>query len=167
MKLSKKSFSAKLYRYFYSINDCEMPKSLCPYFWKLVIAYLLFIPLEILATPYNLFHIIMNKIQKKDAFHDICSHDMTPISKVFIVALISIILFAIFYAFIPLIHLFHPVSKNMLINAYILDCAFIILGIIGFFAWYKDNDNLAKTYISAKVKRICPRIEWTDNKLSK
>lgn len=53
MKLNQNSISARLYRWFYVTG--RMPQSLCPYFWKLVIAYILVIPFAILNFPIFLF----------------------------------------------------------------------------------------------------------------
>lgn len=48
MELSKESWHSKLYRFTYI---SELPQSLCPYFWKLVLSIVLFIPLTILFIP--------------------------------------------------------------------------------------------------------------------
>jgi hypothetical protein len=50
MKLNKNSISAKLFRWFYGTK--ELPTNLCPYFWKLVMAYVFVIPLFIISFPY-------------------------------------------------------------------------------------------------------------------
>jgi hypothetical protein len=50
MKLNKNSISAKLFRWFYGTS--ELPTNLCPYFWKLVMAYVFVIPLFIISFPY-------------------------------------------------------------------------------------------------------------------
>jgi len=50
MKLNKNSISAKLFRWFYRTS--ELPTNLCPYFWKLVMAYVFVIPLFIISLPY-------------------------------------------------------------------------------------------------------------------
>jgi hypothetical protein len=50
MNLSKNSNVARLYRWFYATRT--MPNSLCPYFWKLVLMWILIIPYTILALPY-------------------------------------------------------------------------------------------------------------------
>ena len=52
MKLNQNSIVAQLYRWFYATQ--RMPKSLCPYFWKLVIMWILIVPYSILALPYVL-----------------------------------------------------------------------------------------------------------------
>jgi hypothetical protein len=49
MKLNHNSLSARLYRWFY-ITD-QMPQTLCPYFWKLVIMWIFIAPVGILSLP--------------------------------------------------------------------------------------------------------------------
>lgn len=53
MELNSNGVSARLYRWFY-LTD-RMPQSLCPYFWKLVIAYTFLAPFAILNFPIFLF----------------------------------------------------------------------------------------------------------------
>jgi len=53
MELNLNGVSARLYRWFY-VTD-RMPESLCPYFWKLVIAYILVTPVAVLILPIFLF----------------------------------------------------------------------------------------------------------------
>jgi mannose/fructose/N-acetylgalactosamine-specific phosphotransferase system component IIC len=53
MKLNSNSVTARLYRWFY-MND-QMPKSLCPYFWKLLIMWFLLIPYAIVTLPIIVF----------------------------------------------------------------------------------------------------------------
>ena len=50
MILNKNSISAKLFRWFYRTS--ELPTNLCPYFWKLVMAYVFAIPVFIISFPY-------------------------------------------------------------------------------------------------------------------
>jgi hypothetical protein len=61
MNLNYNSITAKLYRWFYA--KYEMPKNLCPYFWKLVIMWIFIIPYTILSLPY----IAMYKWNKGDS----------------------------------------------------------------------------------------------------
>lgn len=49
MKLNHNSTSARLYRWFY-ITD-EMPQTLCPYFWKLVIMWIFLAPVGLISIP--------------------------------------------------------------------------------------------------------------------
>lgn len=49
MKLNHNSTSARLYRWFYMAKD--MPQTLCPYFWKLVVMWVFILPLSIITAP--------------------------------------------------------------------------------------------------------------------
>lgn len=49
MNLNLNSTSAKLYRWFYAVK--EMPQSLCPYFWKLILMWAFILPYTILSLP--------------------------------------------------------------------------------------------------------------------
>ena len=52
MKLTKNSFNSKLYRWFYCTN--QLPINLCPYFWKLLMAWVLLIPVVVITLPVTL-----------------------------------------------------------------------------------------------------------------
>ena len=57
MKARKKSIHARLYRFTYG-SRYGLPDSLCPYFWKLVVSLVWFVPNLILQLPvliYNYF----------------------------------------------------------------------------------------------------------------
>jgi hypothetical protein len=56
MELNLNSLTAKLYRWFY--NQYEMPNSLCPYFWKMIIMYVFIIPYSIISLPQIIFELI-------------------------------------------------------------------------------------------------------------
>jgi hypothetical protein len=49
MKLNINSLSARLYRWFYATS--QMPQSLCPYFWKLVLMWAFILPYSIISLP--------------------------------------------------------------------------------------------------------------------
>lgn len=49
MKLNINSISARLYRWFYTTQ--QMPESLCPYFWKLVLMWVFIVPYTIISLP--------------------------------------------------------------------------------------------------------------------
>lgn len=55
MKLNQNSPSAKLYRWFYGTE--VMPTNLCPYFWKLAVAYIFALPVAIWTFPYTISYI--------------------------------------------------------------------------------------------------------------
>jgi hypothetical protein len=49
MTLNENSFNANLYRWFY--GKYNLPTNLCPFFWKLVAAWILLIPFSIFCLP--------------------------------------------------------------------------------------------------------------------
>ena len=59
MKLNSNSISSKLYRWFYGTK--ELPNNLCPYFWKLVLAWLVLIPYSLVCLP-----VILTEIYDKE-----------------------------------------------------------------------------------------------------
>lgn len=68
-QLSKKSWHYKLHELTYGEWKC-VPNNLCPYFWKLVIAAIFFIPLSIYYLPAIIFISLFNLI-KKDPYDKI------------------------------------------------------------------------------------------------
>lgn len=49
--LNNKGISATIYRWFYGLELDELPRNLCPYFWKSVLMYLTIIPYSIFCLP--------------------------------------------------------------------------------------------------------------------
>ena len=56
MKLNTNSLNAKLYCWFYGKTAYHLPNNLCPYFWKLVLAWTLLVPYSLFCTLYILTH---------------------------------------------------------------------------------------------------------------
>ena len=56
MTLNYNSLNAKLYRYFYDADS--MPDSICPYFWKLLMAWVFVIPVSLFSFPAVIAEII-------------------------------------------------------------------------------------------------------------
>jgi hypothetical protein len=93
MRLKSNSISARLYRYFYGTEI--MPTSLCNYFWALVLAYLLIIPLEI-------FGLVGTLISYKLILRPVT---ITPIFKCVLSFFTFMCCFIIYVMLIPVIHL--------------------------------------------------------------
>lgn len=150
MQLNKNSISARLYRHFYS--EETMPKSLCTYFWALVLAYTLVIPLEILGLVGNI------PIYLVDKGGDILPKN--PFFKTVMTIFTVIILYCLFVCIYPIIHIFHPIEWMKIEASIFFDIVILILGIV----IYKNEtkNSILPEYIKAKVKGICPRIDWKD-----
>jgi uncharacterized Tic20 family protein len=55
--LKRNGISATIYRWFYGLELYELPKNLCPYFWKSVLMYLIIIPYIVLCLPICIWEI--------------------------------------------------------------------------------------------------------------
>lgn len=56
MQLKTNSLNAKLYCWFYGKPTYQLPTNLCPYFWKLVLAWTLLVPYSLFCVLYILTH---------------------------------------------------------------------------------------------------------------
>lgn len=89
MKANKNGVNARLYRWFYMKKD--MPNTLCPYFWKLVIMWIFILPVSILCLPMT----ISNKITGDS--------DSQKIDEWFPRIIANLLLYGIFYFAIAMV----------------------------------------------------------------
>lgn len=182
MKLNQNSISARMYRWFYLTYD--MPQNLCPYFWKLVIMWVLIIPYGLISLP-----VIIIK-QEPDEW------GIRPLFGAFL----YLFLFVIFIALFPLTYFFwgwfdHNSTfgkwqvGGILIWAVVLMCTAVwgVIMIIDkrkrikrhrqtMYIWtdegdyvtnpdyvlYEDKPNIISEFIKAKYNKYCPKIEWKE-----
>lgn len=184
MKLNQNSISARLYRWFYLTED--MPTNLCPYFWKLVVMYILLIPVGIITLP----TIFSKRIHYGDF----------NFTERLIVSFVSwALMFFVFIAIFPITYLFVGwFPKDTTFNAWqIIGLGLWIGVIIGClitlpiylykrrkekhqqrykksiwneeFGDYVDNPdyvpyeskpNILIEFIKAKYNKYCPKIDW-------
>ena len=166
MKLNKNSISAKLFRWFYGTT--ELPTNLCPYFWKLVMAYVFAIPLFIIPLPY----VIINK--------DTCNESLG--SRIGLGFVCWFILFLLITALTPIMLFWHTPVKDSLLETLIeigllTWVVGLTLGIIWFIHYIQDkikerkweNRNLPKKekrsniiieMVKATYYKYCPKIDW-------
>jgi hypothetical protein len=162
MKLNKNSISAKLFRWFYRTS--ELPTNLCPYFWKLVMAYVFAIPLFIISFPY----VIIDK--------DSCNESLgTRIGLGFVC---WFVLFLLITALTPIMLFWHTPVKGSLLETLIEIGVFtwmtgLIIG-VGWFIHHlgekiKERRNLPKEekrsniiveMVKATYYKYCPKIDW-------
>ncbi len=173
MKLNQNSLSAKLYRWFYGTE--VMPTNLCPYFWKLVAAYIFAAPLAIWTAPYSV-------IYKDD-------EDRVPISERLGISFIAWIIIGLVVSMISVFGLFFKIPEK--------DSLYWVSTMLGFASWgavlvlsiselvkyisekiedrkyrkvgrlqngeliiREKKPNLAVEMIKAKYNKYCPQINW-------
>ena len=166
MKLNKNSISAKLFRWFYRTS--ELPTNLCPYFWKLVMAYVFAIPLFIISFPYIII----------DKYSWTLSHG-NRIWKGFVY---WFILFLLITALTPIMLFWHtPVKDSFLETLMIYGFFELAVGLtIGVMwsihhlgkkikerKWESRNlpkkektSNILVEMIKATYHKYCPKIDW-------
>ena len=166
MKLNKNSISAKLFRWFYGTS--ELPTNLCPYFWKLVMAYVFAIPLCIISLPY----VIINK--------DTCNESLG--NRIWMGIICWFILFSLITALTPIMLFWYTPVKDSSLEI-LIHCGFLtwmaglLIGIIWFIHYIQDkikerkweNRNLPKKekrsniiveMVKATYYKYCPKIDW-------
>jgi hypothetical protein len=174
MKLSKNSISAKLYQWFYLTNN--LPNNLCPYFWKLLLMYVLIIPYFIVSLPCL--------ISDYKEYFDSKKYYWQSFNERFFVGLaFYFILFIIFLMLTALSHIFINYTKDSLFFYFsmvgfcfwLLGIVFLIIHLITSISnkiKYRrnlinddDDDNEKKPnivieFIKAKYNNYCPKIDW-------
>lgn len=169
MELSKKTWHAKLYCLTYGIGT--LPNNLCPYFWKIVIAMLLFVPLTIFFLP----RIVFNKLVNRFTHDDDVSDDGYLSVQIFIAIGVNVLLFVLFcMAYMWFIPAF--INKDLKLHpiwvfgslGYILT---LIVTILIFQVrrkekrtekqvYKKPEPNIFIEFVKAKYNRYCPKIDW-------
>jgi hypothetical protein len=178
MKLNSNSISSKLYRWFYGTK--ELPNNLCPYFWKLVLAWLVFIPYSLFCLP-----VILHELFDKNYKYT----DNSTGKRIGFSLGIYVILFFIF-SMLSVIGWFFVLPEK--------DSFYQFMGTIGILFWivliviggiegtkaliewnyrrkikYDENgyriydEPKEKTYLiveftKAKYNKYCPKIDWMD-----
>lgn len=167
MILNHNSLSAKLYRWFYGTNT--MPTNLCPYFWKLVTAYLFALPLLILTLPAVIIH-------QEDA-------DSVPTR--IINSLLLYVMLASILSMLSVFGLFFAIPKSDTFYFNVIVCGFtfwgvgIVVGVVYAinkahekwkdYRYYKRHSmanpkqpkvNIVVEMVKAKYHKYCPKIDW-------
>lgn len=163
MKLNINSISSKIYKYFY--NTRILPNNLCPYFWKLVLAYLIIV----IFAPFHIIPLYCK--QYRYSFKE----------NLFFTTGLLIIILAILTILNPILLIWIIPVKNSFLNTYILTGIIADLTIITFLFCFiikkfinliisiiynRDitdrvkTNNILISFIKAKFQQFCPQIEW-------
>jgi len=166
MKLNKNSISAKLFRWFYRTS--ELPTNLCPYFWKLVMAYVFAIPVFIISLPY----VIVDKDSRNESLGN-------RIGLSFVCWFILLLLIA---ALTPIMLFWYTPVKDSFLEI-LIHCGFFvwltgsIIGVTWFILylgekikerkWERRNlpkkekrSNIIVEMVKATYYKYCPKIDW-------
>lgn len=176
MKLNINSKTSRLYRWFYATSN--MPESLCPYFWKLILMWILIIPYSILSLPI----ILMELTNISD---DNSTGERAGFGFLIWFILGMIICMLSYIGLIWVIPTKDSFFMFMLTVGSIGWAVGIIVGGIelfkvlvekwenrgvkydedGYRIWNPEpkQDSILVSFVKASYNKYCPRIEWTRN----
>lgn len=168
MKFSKNAWHARLYSLTYG-TDASLPTNLCPYFWKLVLAGVVFAPLSLYYIPLFLILLALYYIgDNKDIVKYARGEGYLSSNIVFgIIATVALI---VVYSMIAC--WFYPFgsSRDVAIIGHALWILLFLGGIIYLLIWLRDkyrskrvkepSPNIITEFIKAKLQKYCPQIEW-------
>jgi len=173
MKLNFNSNSAKLYRWFYATT--QMPQSLCPYFWKLVLMWVFILPYTILSLPLILMDL------KDPESRSMAERPGMGFIIWFILGMLICMIswFGLFFA--------TPSKNGVWVNVLGVGAigwlASIVLGSIELYKWAKEKwenrnvkydengyriwakpepkqPSILVEFVKAKYNKYCPKIDW-------
>lgn len=177
MKLNSNSLSSKLYRWFYGTND--LPNNFCPYFWKLLLAWITLIPYVLFCIPVIIY-------EMRDKYKGIYEYSDNSVGKrlgysigIYFLLFVGWCLLSVFSL------LFTTVEEETFLEFCVILgtlfwFVFILIGSIelvkhireknkqrkikydenGRRIWEEPKPNLFVEFIKAKYNKHCPRIDW-------
>ena len=166
MKLNKNSISAKLFRWFYRTS--ELPTNLCPYFWKLVMAYVFAIPVFIISLPY----VIVDKDSRNESLGN----------RIGLGIFCWFGLFLLIAALSPIMLFWYTPVKDSFLEI-LIHCGFLVwvTGLIIGIGWFihhlgekikerkwerrnlpkkEKRSNIIVEMVKATYYKYCPKIDW-------
>lgn len=183
MQLKTNSLNAKLYCWFYGKSTYELPTNLCPYFWKLVLAWVLLVPYSLFCTVYILTHEIFdNKYENGD-------HKTGE--RIGLSVLFNGFAFILFLMINVIVRLFVVYDPKSFFSEILGPGIMIWVVVIGFGLYYgvkalieyikesriprdengfriyrepkEKKPNLIVEFVKAKYGKYCPKIDWEGN----
>ena len=181
MKLNKNSVTSRLYKWFYGVSEWQgLPNNLCPYFWKVVLMYLTFIPYVLFSIPVVVYDLFDKQYENGERG---TGERLGVSCGVYIgILLVTSLITAIAGFFTPI------ETKSFWEFCQILGCmvwlGLIVIGIIegikylreysttdksyyseteNKWVYEKTKVNLTTEFIKAKYNKYCPKIDWVGN----
>ena len=179
MKLNYDSYLSRLYRWFYLTDN--MPWNLCPYFWKLVIMFVLILPTLVVALPVILIETI--KKEKFDSYSE--RFGLSIVAYVAIFILISLGAASCWHWFTyekdTFIHFCAQFGVMLALMGSLVGTYYLFVWVVNSIKdkiLYTKNEEGRKVYrerreprpniivefVKAKYEKNCPRVEWFNQK---
>jgi hypothetical protein len=170
MILDKNSITARLYRWFYATK--EMPQSLCPYFWKLLVMWVLIVPFYIITLPTRIFHDSKNTNPLKLFLLSLLIFGVLYVA----FSMVTFLIVLIFFTNTPL----NPFMVTSTVIGLFGNIGLLVIGLVNLWEYiedkiydarYKRKYNKLRTkeankpsliveFIKATYNKYCPKIDW-------
>ena len=184
MKLSTSNLTTKLYLWFYGKTETDLPTNLCPYFWKLVLMFLLIIPYSVFCVPVIIYEVVMKLWKNEDSDYE--TGDRIVFSLFTYLGLI--VLSSLIIAVTLFWNVYSEKQNPFLFKMSVLGVMSWAVAIIvsgyhlvkyilnriseskikydenGYRIYPEPKVNIVKEFVKAKYHKYCPRIEWVSDK---
>ena len=181
MRLNKNSITPRFYKWFYGVSENQgLPNNLCPYFWKVVLMYLTFIPYVLFSIPVVVYDLFDKQYENGDRK----TGERLGVS--FGVYIAILIVLALITAIVGLFVKFESKSffEHLMVGGIIFWVFLIVIGVIEGLKYLRDYSirdesyydydqdkwvvkkakiNLTAEFIKAKYYKFCPKLEWFGN----
>lgn len=182
MKLKTNSLNAKLYCWFYGKDKYNLPNNLCPYFWKLVLAWVLVAPYSLFCTLYILtYEVFDNKYENGDhKTGERLGISVLFYGIIFILFLMINVIVRVFVDYDPNSNFSNLLGPGIMIWVIVI-CVGVYEGVNALVKHIKqsrikyDKDgyriypeakekkpNLIIEFVRAKYGKYCPKIDWKE-----
>lgn len=159
MKASRKSIHAKLYDFTYM---SDLPSNLCPYFWKLIFGFLIFMPNLIIQLP----SLIIMMFTKDRSLYS-CNNRRTIGIGIYIALAILYGYIYVTFNWIKAMFGFYYYNQDDANVGWIIN-SIILIGVMVWLVFNFNKKKLAKEekpniiyeFFKAKYNRYCPKIDW-------
>ena len=164
------SFHAKLYKFTYS---SDLPENLCPYFWKLVIGFLLLIPNALLQLPTRIFKGLLEDLYSTD-FKDTGNYQSYGLLTWFLLALAAVVIISLIHLGLWIFGFNHiPFLAGLGMTVLFTVAAFVSVHFYN--EWKEDREfkkelrrlegieekqGIVMEFLKATYNRYCPKIKW-------
>lgn len=168
MKLNKNSFSSKFYKWFYETSI--LPNNLCPYFWKLLLAWVLValfgLPSMVLLIPF-----LIVATFNKNALFFVKDNKYGAILVGFILYIALFVLMCIIIFFLTLFNVIPYVDGSNIAHLQIWGGIFSFFGFVSGIVYLSKylaerkktkvkQPNIITEFVKAKYNKYCPKIDW-------
>jgi len=152
MELKLNSWHSRLYQHFYGVDP---PENLCPYFWKIILALVLVVPVEIFCIPRTILKLVRKDASLITDFPKI----LTSFILYTLLAVVIILSFPILYYIFNVGGLADQAEAGIILWGLVI----IVTGCLWLFTRERNESsspNIFTEYIKASYHKYCPKITW-------